>query len=163
MLFYALPTAGSVEMTPSPAALTLIKHFEGFRAEPYFCPAGKKSVGFGHVIGPDDHLPKTLSLDQADHLLRHDLESLSRMIGVAIECPLTQNQFDALCCLVYNIGTSAFLKSTLARKLNVGDDIESCASEFLRWDKATVNGQKVTLEGLTRRRAAERALFLGDL
>ena len=149
-------------MTPSPAAFTLIKFFEGFRASAYLCAAGKRTIGYGHVLLGDENLPKQISREQADHLLRNDVEAVARVVALAIECPLTQGQFDALVSLAFNIGTTAFLKSTLARKLNLGDDLESCASEFLRWHKATVGGKKIALDGLTRRRAAERALFLGD-
>ena len=68
---------------------------------------------------------------------------------------LSQNQFDALCSLVFNIGCGAFQGSTLLRKLKAG---ETAASEFLRWNKAG----GVELKGLTRRREAEMRLFLGE-
>lgn len=69
----------------------------------------------------------------------------------------TQYQFDAMACLAYNIGAAAFANSTLVRLFNAGD-IQLAADQFLRWDKA--GGKSV--KGLRRRRAAERALYLGE-
>jgi lysozyme len=60
--------------------------------------------------------------------------------------PLTQNQFDALVSLVFNIGGGAFRKSTLLKKLNAGD-IQGAADQFLVWNKGTVNGKRVVLRG----------------
>ena len=68
--------------------------------------------------------------------------------------PLTQNQFDALVSLTYNIGSGAFNNSTLL-KLNKGD-YQGAADQFLVWNKA--DGK--VMKGLVRRREAERALFL---
>jgi hypothetical protein len=72
-----------------------------------------------------------------------------------VKVPLTQNQFDALVSLVYNIGQTAFSNSTLLKKLNA-KDYQGAADQFLRWNKG---GGKV-MKGLVRRREAERALFL---
>ncbi len=69
--------------------------------------------------------------------------------------PVTQQQFDAMVSLAFNVGAHAFSKSTLVRKLNAGD-VRGAADEFLRWNKA--GGQ--VLDGLVRRRRAERDLFL---
>ncbi|MEG5623927.1 lysozyme, partial [Enterobacter hormaechei] len=76
---------------------------------------------------------------------------VSRLVKVG----LTQGQFDALVSFTYNLGARSLSTSTLLRKLNAGD-YAGAADEFLRWNKA---GGKV-LNGLTRRREAERALFL---
>lgn len=93
---------------------------------------------------------------EAKELLLTDLEK-EYLPGVlaAIDVPLTKNQLDALVSLCYNIGVGAIAKSTLVRKLNAGD-INGAANEFLKWNKA--NGR--ILSGLTRRRIAERKLFL---
>jgi lysozyme len=72
---------------------------------------------------------------------------------------LTQNQLDALVSFVFNIGIGAFKGSTLLRKLNAGD-YASASIEILRWNKATVEGRRVVLVGLARRRVAERELFI---
>ena len=156
-------------MIPSSAALSLLKAFEqcpsgGFAAVPY-SDNSHKTIGWGHKIEPHERFQSRMSAATADDLLHQDLNAVARVIALAIEPPLTQNEFDALCCLAFNIGLNAFLKSTLAKKLNCGDDVETCADEFLRWDKisdpTTISGKKVCA-GLTRRREAERALFLGN-
>ena len=156
-------------MIPSPAAITLLHEFEqgpdgGFAAVPYSCPSGARTIGYGHKIEPQERYPTRMSAQTAADLLHRDLDKVARVIALAIEPPLTQPQFDALCCLAFNIGLDAFLKSTLARKLNSGEDLEVCADEFLRWNKITdpVTGEKKECAGLTRRREAERNLFLKE-
>ena len=76
-----------------------------------------------------------------------------------VTVPLNQNEFDALVSLVFNIGGTAFRKSTLRAKLNAGDR-KGAADAFLSWNKITKGGKKVALEGLTSRRKAERLQFL---
>lgn len=70
--------------------------------------------------------------------------------------PLSQNQWDALMCFTYNLGSANLGSSTLLKLLNV-KDYAGAAEQFSRWNKA--GGQ--VLAGLTKRRAAERAMFLG--
>lgn len=153
---------------PSNAALALLHEFEqgpagGFAAEPYVCPAGKTTVGWGHVVRADDKLIYPLSAERADDLLRRDLERFTALLASAIRVPLQQCMFDALLCFVFNIGFGAFSDSTLLRKLNQGD-YAGAADELLRWNKARdpKTGARIELAGLTRRRAAERDLFLRD-
>lgn len=154
--------------TPSKAAIDLLKEFEkgpngGFATRPYRCPAGKETVGWGHVVQPTDHLRSPLTADQADALLRDDLAVFANAVRVAVRVPLTQSMFDALCCLAFNIGRSNFDGSTLRTKLNRADYL-GAANEFQRWDKARnrKTGKLERLDGLTRRREAERRLFLQE-
>ena len=139
----------------SARGLDLICEFEGCRLQAYRCPAGVVTLGFGHTKGVKmgDRLP---NIAAAKKLLQQDLDN-EYIPGVlkSVRVPLTQNQLDALVSLCYNIGVGAIAKSTLVRKLNSGD-IQGAANEFLKWDKA--GGR--TLPGLTRRRVAERQLFL---
>lgn len=139
----------------SSRGVDLICEFEGCRLSAYRCPAGVPTIGFGHTKGVKmgDRLPDVAA---AKKLLQQDLNN-EYIPGVlkSVRVPLTQNQLDALVSLCYNIGVGAIAKSTLIRKLNAGD-INGAANEFLRWDKA--GGR--TLPGLTRRRVAERQLFL---
>ena len=90
-----------------------------------------------------------------------DVRTFEKAIKRQVKVPLSQNQFDALVCLVYNIGERGFAKSTLLTKLNKGlyDEVPE---QILRWNKATVDGNLQTLRGLTRRRSAEAALFSMD-
>lgn len=146
-------------MRTGAAGLAIIKKYEqgprgGFAATAYACPAGLLTIGWGHVILPTDKFQPTLSAQQADDLLAQDLAKFESGVNGAISGAITQNQLDAMVCLAYNIGVSAFSGSTLARKFNAGDLI-GAYNQFARWDKA---GGKV-LKGLQRRRAEEAALF----
>lgn len=155
-------------MTPSPAALTLLKTFEkgprgGFAARPYRCPAGFETVGWGHVLKPHDRLTFPLTAEQADALLQADLDRFAASVRRFVRVPLTQAMFDALACFAFNIGASSLANSTLLRRLNAGD-YAAAAEEFLKWNKARNphTGKKEALAGLTRRRKDERALFLSQ-
>jgi lysozyme len=145
-------------MKTSPNGLQLIRKYEGFKSTPYRCPAGKITVGYGHVIGNGLQLPdewnRTLSLGEINELLRTDLARFER--GVLRYCPvyLTQSQFDALVSFSFNLGLGVLQRSTLRQKI-LRKDGEGAAKEILRYDK--VGGR--TLKGLTRRRQAEYNLF----
>ncbi len=143
-------------------ALPLVKKFEGFRAMPYHCPAGKLTVGYGHVIQPGDTLTYPLTENAAETLLRADLERFADTLQDLLpHVPLTRSMRAALISLMFNIGSGAFAKSTLLTLLK-GKMYEAASEQFERWNKATVNGKKVALPGLTTRRAAERDLYLQD-
>jgi lysozyme len=137
----------------------LIKEFEGFRATAYICPAGVVTVGYGttRIKGNAVQLGTTITTDEADVLLEEDLKKFEDAVNQNVRVEITQNQFDALVAFVYNVGAGNFKKSTLLKKINA-EDFTVAADEFLKWNKA---GGKV-LKGLTRRRTAERELFLRD-
>lgn len=144
-------------MKTSEAGIELIKKYESFMPRPYVCPAGKLTIGYGHVIGEEEDFTE-ITKDQAhDLLVEEDLPSRERTVYQYVRTPLTQSQFDALVSLVYNIGATAFKSSTLLRKLNSGD-IEGAADEFMKWVHA--GGKR--MQGLVNRREAEREMFLGD-
>lgn len=143
-------------MKISDAGLALIKEFERLRLKAYPDPAtggDPWTIGVGHT-GPDVYPGLVIDEAQADELLRQDIEKFERCVGIAVN-DLTQQQFDACVALAFNIGCGAFAQSTLARKLAEGDT-SGAADQFLRWNRA--NGK--VMAGLTRRRQAERALFL---
>ena len=149
-------------------ALPLLQEYEqgpkgGFAVYPYRCPAGKWTVGWGHVVSDGEDLDYPLTRAQADDLLRQDARKALGTVMARVTVSMTVAMRAALLCLVFNIGRYAFANSTLLRKINAGD-YAGAAEQFGRWNKATDphTGQKVTLDGLTRRRAAERALFLSD-
>jgi lysozyme len=139
--------------------IDIIVQFEGFESKPYLCPAGINTIGFGSTRYADgtpvQMTDKPLSKDEAMILLINTLGTYEQAIHKNVIAPINQNQFDALVSFVYNVGAGNFAKSTLLKKLNKAD-YKGAADEFLRWNKA---GGKV-LNGLTRRRDAERALFL---
>lgn len=140
-------------MKISQDGLNLIKEFEGFRADAYLCPAGIWTIGYGHTGGVAEW--QSVTKQEAEEYLKSDVAFAEDVVNEYVEVELTQHQFDALVCFVFNVGADAFRDSTLLRLLNQGQT-EEAAEQFLRWNKA---GGKV-LTGLTRRREAERELFL---
>ncbi|WP_253381141.1 lysozyme [unidentified bacterial endosymbiont] len=134
----------------------LICQFEGLKLERYRDAVGLWTIGYGHLILTKE-MEKLIKITtgEAKNLLRKDLrrteQGVEKMVGVTV----TQNQFDALVSLAFNVGTGNLKKSTLLKKLNAGD-IQGAALQFKSWNKA---GGKI-LPGLTRRREAEMKLFL---
>jgi lysozyme len=145
----------------SPAGVALVKQFEGLRLQAYPDPGTNGApftVGFGTTVYPSgDEVQRgdTITAEQAEEYLRHDLRKFESAVSRAVLAPVSQEQFDALVSLSYNIGEGAFGRSTLLRKLNAGD-ASGAAEEFLRW----VNAGGKPMAGLRRRREAERAVFL---
>jgi lysozyme len=138
--------------------LELLKVLEGFRAKPYADSGGKMTVGYGHLIVPGDGVggnDDVITASKATELLSNDVSRTVGGVNNGVTSTITQNQFDALVIFAYNVGISAFSKSTLLRLLNAGD-VAGAAEQFLRWDK--VNG--VSVSGLHKRRLAEQKLFL---
>ena len=153
---------------PSDAALVLLKTFEqgpagGFAPVAYPCPAGYLTIGWGHRIQPGDRFQQPLSAAEADRLLQADVRWVGGQVRAAVDVPLTQSMMDALTCFVFNVGYGAFLGSTLLAALNAGQ-YAVAGDEFLKWNKAKnpQTGKREPLAGLTRRRQAERELFLRD-
>ena len=140
----------------SQKGINLIKHFEGLELESYLCPANVWTVGYGHTKTAKPGMKITTAT--AETLLVNDLTPFEEHVKKVVKVVITQNQFDALVSFVFNLGQGAFSRSTLLKLLNKGD-YSGAADQFLRWNKA---GGKV-LAGLTRRREAERMLFLGKV
>ena len=136
------------------AGLDLIKSFEGLRLKAYRCPAGIWTVGYGHT-GPDVRPNTHITQQEAEALLKGDLDKFEAGVEKAVGPNTTDNQFAALVSLAYNIGLGAFLRSTVLRQHRAGNH-KLAAAAFLMW----VKGGGRTLPGLVRRRAAERALYL---
>ena len=144
-------------MKVSSKGLELIKEFEGFSSTAYLCSAKKATIGYGNTFWEDGTPVKIgdqISKERAETLLKHVVDNFSVAVEVDIKIEVTQNQFDALVSLAYNIGLGAFHNSTLLRQLNRGNFV-GASHEFLRWDKS--NGKP--LPGLTRRREREKLLF----
>lgn len=134
------------------AGADLIRQFEGCKLETYICPAGVPTIGYGHT-GRDVKLGAKISQQQANDLLLSDLRLFEQ--GVQGLCPVaTSNQFSALVSFAYNLGLHALEGSTLRRLHNAGQ-YAAAQAQFSRWNKA--DGR--ILDGLTRRRAAEAALY----
>lgn len=126
---------------------------------PYRCPANILTIGFGHTKGVKKNM--RLTKQEAENLLRDDMKIYEADVKRLVDVPLTQYQFDALVSFVFNLGSGAFSGSTLRKKLNAGD-YSAVPAQLMRWNKARVGGKLQPLTGLTRRRAAEAALFTLD-
>ena len=142
-----------------------IKHYEGFSPKVYFCPAGKRTVGYGHVLSKDEAFT-SISQFQADLLLYQDIgKAIFNLEKVAPE--LFEEETDhslekvlAVTSFIFNVGESNFRSSTLLKKIK-SREWSAAANEFLRWNKTTdpKTGNKVELSGLTKRRQSEALLF----
>jgi len=130
----------------------ILKYFEGCRLEAYQDSVGVWTIGYGHTKGVLEGM--TITQEGAEQLLQTELEEYEGYIEKYVTVPLTQNQFDALVCWVYNLGPTNFKNSTLLKELNSGN-YTAAGKEITRWNKA---GGKV-LAGLVRRREAEAKLF----
>lgn len=145
-------------MQTSEKGIAVIKQFEGCKLTAYQDSVGVWTIGYGWtqpVDGKPIRAGMTIKQETAERLLKTGLVSYESDVSRLVKVGLTQGQFDALVSFTYNLGARSLSTSTLLRKLNAGD-YAGAADEFLRWNKA---GGKV-LNGLTRRREAERALFL---
>lgn len=141
----------------SKAAIDLIKRFEGYRRKAAQLPDGRWTIGFGHI--QTARAGAEVSEADAEALLIYDLIAVTHAVNERVYTPLTQNQFDALCAFVFNIGVDAFSHSTVLRRLNEGRLIEAaCAMEL--WRRADFEGEAIVVDALVRRRAAEKTLFL---
>jgi lysozyme len=147
-------------------AMEFIKPFEGgpdggFAAVPYLCPAGKLTIGWGHVIKQGEQIKTPLTKLSADALLRADAIQALRAVRNHVTVNLTESMEAALISFVFNLGAIALVGSTLLKKLNASD-YQGAADEFIKWNKARNprTGKLRALSGLTRRRQAERELFI---
>jgi lysozyme len=156
-------------MSTGPAGIALMKEFEGYarvlpggRVQAYPDPGtgGEPwTIGFGST-GADPFNGGRINRNtiwtdaQAETRFRQHLAEFERAVNAAIKVPTTQNQFDALMSLTYNIGAAAMARSTLISHHNARRFADA-ANEFARWNRA---GGSV-MPGLTRRRAAEAALY----
>lgn len=143
-------------MRASHRARDLIKQFEGKSLEAYLCSAGRFTIGYGHT-GPGVHGGMKITEEEAERLLSEDIANAEVAVNalVAPEIDLTQNQFDALVSFTFNVGKGNLRASTLLRMVN-DEEFYGAGDQFLRWVYA---GDRV-VEGLRRRRQAERQLFL---
>jgi lysozyme len=156
----AAPASGGTWLAP---AQRIVKEFEGCHLQAYLCPAGVPTIGWGStsINGRAVQMGQTITQAQADAQLNADLQRfynalVQSMLAVATWPP---NRVAALVSWVYNVGIGAMQDSTLRRRILAGEDpAVVVAAELPRWNKA---GDK-ELPGLTRRRAAEVALFVGQ-
>ena len=143
-------------MKTSENGIKLMHYFEALRLEAYLCPAGVLTIGYGHT-GPDVYKGMVITKERADELFSRRLEKeFEPGAGAKLRRLPTQNQFDAMVSLAYNIGVGNFQRSTLLILFNRADFL-GASSQFMAWTKAA--GKE--LLGLKRRRHAERMVFDG--
>ena len=147
------------QLRTSETGYSLIKAFEGFRAQAAPLENGGWVIGYGHTASAR----KGVRLSRADaaDLLRWDVRNLEGPLQSLIYAPLNQNQFDALISLVFNIGLEHFKSSAVLRYLNEGCPVNAAAA-FDAWRCARLAGRVIVVDALVRRRAAEKALFLAS-
>ena len=142
--------------------IELIKKFEGLRLKAYKPVPEEKyfTIGWGHY-GPDVKPDMVITEEEAEVLLRKDLENFVFNVKKAIEGYTTVNcyQEDALVSFAFNVGVANFRRSTLLKKVRKNPNDETIADEFNRW----VYGSGKKLPGLVRRRQAEATLYFTRL
>lgn len=144
-------------MRTGETGLNLIKGYEGLRMSAHYAPSEQWTVGYGHTSTARHGM--SVTEHEAERLLRQDVGPIEALLAETVRAPLNQNEHDALVSLIYNIGEDNWRRSSVLRKLNAGDKL-AAAQAFEMWSKARVNGELVALDGLVRRRAAEKSLFL---
>lgn len=140
-------------MRASDNGIALIRSFEGCRLDAYQDSGGVWTIGYGHTLGVQSG--DKISHEMAQSLLLKDIQSFEKIVNEKVETALTQEMFDALVSLVFNIGGGNFQRSTLLKKLNQYDYL-GASQEFPRW--VYVKGKRNN--GLIKRREKERQLFI---
>lgn len=148
----------------SSKTLELIREFEGFRSKAYRDTDGTPVIGYGlsKVAGRKVRMGDHISTHQAEEALKAEVKAIQAKVKSIVKVRLNSHQLGALTSFTFNTGFYSLKNSTLLRKLNAGDH-RGAANELLRWNKAHSGGQLVPMAGLSRRRRAERQLFLHEL
>jgi lysozyme len=129
--------------------------YEGFRSEPYLDSVGVPTDGFGNTEGVEMGTPVSVPralMKLGQHVNKFE-KAMKRCIG---DVPLYQHEWDAYVSLTYNIGSGAFCRSTLVKKLKQRD-YEGACKQILRWNRA---GGRI-LPGLVKRRQKEFRTCMG--
>jgi len=153
------PMGETPEVNHLKPAIDMIKEFEGCYLHAYMDPVSIPTIGWGTIRYPDGRQVKMgdkITLEQAEEYLMHEVQGFVNSVKRLVQVPISNNAFCALVSFCYNLGAGALAGSTLLRKLNGGESMESVAAEFGKW----INAGGRPLKGLIRRREAERSLFL---
>lgn len=151
-----------------------LMEMEAVELMPYFDQAQKLTIGIGHLLTENELATGQLFIDgkfidwkngiareQAMALMAQDIRAAEVVVGSNLRVPLEQHQFDALCFFCYNVGSSAFVNSTLLKRLNQGQ-YESVPGQIRLWVYVTRDGKKVASKGLRARREREILIWKGD-
>ena len=156
-------------MNISDKGITLIKNYEGCRLTAYKCPSNILTIGYGHT-GSDVYIGKKITQEEADKLFSMDLKIHENNVNKLVKVSLTQNQFDALVSLEYNIGYGNFKNSTILKLVNNKNFDLACKRFLLVNNNAKTleekykgswvfDSNKKVLKGLVNRRLEEQKLF----
>ena len=162
-------------MNISDLGLKLIESVEGKKSRVYLDSGGAPTIGIGHLLTKDEKSSGKINVKYANPhnnelikyadgltdkqiyaLLRSDLISVESILTISVKVPLTQNQFDALCSFIFNIGVNAFNNSTLLKKLNKAE-YNSVPTQMMKW--VMDNGRVIS--GLKNRREQEILMWNG--
>lgn len=142
-----------MNMQLGPKGIALIQSFEQLRLVSYQDQHGVWTIAWGHTLGVVPY--QTCTREDADAWFIQDTGIAVRAVNASLTVPVSQEEFDALVSFTYNVGIGSEAHSTLVKLLDAGN-VAAAADEFPKWNH--VDG--VPNAGLTRRRAAERDLFL---
>jgi lysozyme len=155
-------------MQMNKAGMDLIKKWEGFSDKPYVCAAGKITIGFGFTFYPNgrkvslDDTP--ISMEYAEHILKEIVDEKAYFLKKFLDVRnilWNNNEFSAIVSFVFNVGIAPIVNgNTGIHKAIVMNDKDRIANVLLLYNKATINGEKKELRGLTNRRREESELFL---
>jgi lysozyme len=150
-------------MTPTEKAIDLIKRFEGCKLTAYKCPAGVWTIGYGTIrysngekVKEGDVISSQKALQELTHEINKKAEGVTKLTKSVL---LSSNQFDALVSFAYNLGLGALEDSTLLKRVKANPNDPDIRNQFMKWNKARVNGVLKELAGLTRRRKEEADLY----
>lgn len=147
----------------SDEGIKMLVDFEGEILKVYKDPVGLPTFGVGHLVKPHETaefpVGKKITRATSRAYLKQDLAEFEACVNDLVKVPITQNQFDALVSLAFNIGPANFKRSSVLRHLN-NRQFTKAANAFLAWNKARKNGKLIVLDGLVRRRNTERSVFL---
>lgn len=138
-------------MILSSKGLDFIKRHEGFKSHVYLDSGGVPTIGYGHQIKPGENFDKGITKREAEALLAQDVQGAVHSANKNVTAPLSQNQFDALVSLAYNLRN--FAQTSLLAKINAGEVVTE--ADFTKYNRV---GGKV-IPGLTVRRRDEFNLF----
>lgn len=135
-----------------------IAEFEGLKLKAYKDSGGVWTIGVGTIVYPNGVKVKkgdSITYDQAIEYFKYDLKRTEDAVNRLVKSQITQNQFDMLASLTYNIGITAFMNSTLLKKVNANPNNPDIKNQFLRW----VFDNKKFVPGLLNRREEEAKIY----
>lgn len=140
----------------SDEGIECLKLLEGYRSTWYRDSEGNPTIGYGHLKEKGDNFT-SLTPEEAEVVLRKDIQEVEEYLNT-LDLELEQNEYDALVCLVFNIGQGQFSKSTVLKMIRLNDDINTL-THWADWVYITIGGMKQKSKGLANRRRTEMTLF----